>query len=59
MTNFDALNRQTREYNNGITRSINPTNGGKYGTSEYWQNYWNNKTYKNNNGQYSNYYSYR
>ena len=60
MTDFDRLNRQTREWNNnnfdrlGLHSSATP----KYGTSAYWQNYWNNKTYKHNNGQYSDYYSY-
>ena len=54
---FERLNRETRDYNNGITRSIDPTaSGAKYGTKEYWQNYWNNKTYKKNNGQYSKHY---
>lgn len=51
---FERLNRETRDYNNGITRSIDPTtSNAKYGTKEYWQNCWNNQTYKKNNGQYS------
>ena len=25
MTNFDKLNKETRDYNNGLTRSIDPT----------------------------------
>lgn len=25
----------------------------KYGSAEYWRNYYNNKTYKQNNGEYS------
>jgi hypothetical protein len=57
---FDRLNRETRDYNNGITRNISPTgstgSSAKYGTSEYWRNYWNNKTYKENNGEYSRHY---
>ena len=54
MTNFDQLNKQTRDWNNGISRTIDPTSSNaKYGTSEYWRNYWNNKTYKKNNGEYS------
>lgn len=54
MTNFDRLNRETREYNNKNVNRFNEN--AKYGTKEYWTNYWNNKTYKNNNGQYSNHY---
>ncbi len=53
---FDKLNRQTRDYNNGISRNIDPIKGSNYGTREYWQNYWNNQTYKTNNGQYSRHY---
>lgn len=53
MNKFDMLNQQTRAWNNGISRNISPTTGGKYGTPEYWRNYWNNQTYKANNGQYS------
>ena len=57
MANFDQLNKQTRDWNNGISRTIDPTNSNtKYGTSEYWHNYWNNRTYKQNNGQYSRHY---
>lgn len=59
---FDRLNRETRAYNNGITRQIDPTGNAKYesapkyGTSEYWRNYWNNQTFKQNNRQYSQHY---
>lgn len=54
MDKFERLNRETRDWNNGITRNISPTgNNTEYGTSEYWRNYWNNQTYKQNNGQYS------
>lgn len=53
MKNFEQLNRETFNYNNGISRNISPTTGAKYGTREYWQNYWNNQTYKQNNGEYS------
>ena len=54
MNLFDRLNKETRDHNNGIIRNIDPTkSGAKYGTSEYWQNYWNNQTYKQNNGEYS------
>lgn len=54
MDKFDRLNRETRNWNNGISRNISPTtNNAKYGTSEYWRNYYNNQTYKKNNGEYS------
>lgn len=55
MANFDELNRQTREFNaHNVSRPISSASGTpKYGTPAYWQNYWNNQTYKNNNGQYS------
>lgn len=54
MTDFDKLNKATKDYNNGITRNIDPTSTHtKNSISEYWINYWNNQTYKKNNGQYS------
>ena len=54
---FDLLNKQTRDYNNGITRTIDPTRQcAKYGTKEYWLNYYSNKKYKVNNGTYSKHY---
>ena len=53
MTKFDVLNRETHDHNNGITRRIDPTSGTRYGTGEFWRNYWNNKTYKTNNGQFT------
>ena len=57
MDKFERLNQETRDWNNGITRNIDPTaSGPKYGTSAYWFNYWNNQTYKTNNGQYSKHY---
>lgn len=56
MDRFELLNKQTRDWNNGISRSIDPTAGSKYGTSEYWLNYWNNQCYKRNNGEYSRHY---
>jgi hypothetical protein len=49
---FARLNRETREYNNKNVDRFNRSTP-KYGTSEYWLNYWNNQTYKQNNGQYS------
>lgn len=55
MDKFERLNRETREFNNRNVDRFN-TSANKYGTSEYWRNYWNNKTYKENNGQYSKHY---
>lgn len=55
MDKFERLNRETREYNNkNIDRFNNACN--KYGSAEYWRNYWNNQTYKKNNGEYSKHY---
>lgn len=55
MIDFDKLNKETREYNSYIHYDT-PSSSVKYGTSEYWRNYWNNQTYKQNNGEYSNHY---
>ncbi len=52
MDKFERLNRETREYNNRNFDRFNPS-AQRYGTPAYWQNYWNNQTYKKNNGQYS------
>lgn len=52
MVDFDKLNRETREFNNRNVDRFNPSTP-KYGTPSYWQNYWNNQTYKQNNGEYS------
>ena len=51
MADFDRLNRETREYNSRVHYENT-----KYGTSEYWRNYYNNQTYRENNGQYSKHY---
>lgn len=52
MTYFEKLNRETFEYNNGISRSIDPTSGSnKIKASELLANF-NNYTYKCNNGAY-------
>lgn len=57
MTDFDRLNHATFDYNNGITRNIDPTHNTSINKiSNYWLNYWNNKTYKTNNGEYSKHY---
>ena len=53
MDKFERLNRETRDYNNGITRSITPTNKTNCSmkASDLLANY-NNYTYKANNGVY-------
>lgn len=49
MSNLEQLNRETRECNNGIAQNISTTSGiTRYGTVEYWRNYWNNETHKLN-----------
>jgi hypothetical protein len=53
MVDFDKLNRETKEFNNRNVDRFNSSTPNAYGTSTYWQNYWNNQTYKQNNGQYS------
>lgn len=52
-TLFDKLNKQTSDYNNGITRNISPTDGVHRGmkASDLLANF-NNYTYKTNNGAY-------
>lgn len=51
---FDRLNKETRDWNNGVTRNIDPTskNNCRMKASELLANY-NNYTYKSNNGSYS------
>lgn len=57
MDKFDRLNRETREYNNkNVDRFNNSTKSNYNYFDPYRQN---NQTYKQNNGQYSNYYTYR
>ena len=57
MVDFDKLNRETNAYNaRNVSREPSKANTPKYGTSTYWQNYWNNQTYKANNKQYSKHY---
>lgn len=54
MVDFDKLNRETREYNNRNVDRFNPSTQGNYNFfNPYKQNYLNNETYKQNNGQYS------
>lgn len=54
---FDKLNKETSDWNNGVTRNISPTDGlrGRIKASDLLVNY-NNYTYKANNGTYSKYY---
>ena len=56
MADFDKLNRETQEFNNRNVDRFNCSALAAYGTSEYWRNYWNNKTFHANNGQYSKHY---
>ena len=58
MADFEKLNRQTREFNNRNVDRFNKSSP-KYGSANYWLNYRNNQTYKENNGQYSEHYSKR
>ena len=51
---FDRLNRETREFNNGNVNHLNTPKKPVY--SQQYQNYLNNQTYKQNNGQYSKHY---
>ena len=55
MDKFERLNRDTQQWRNSfVTRPASTASSApKYGTSEYWRNYWNNQTYKTNNNQYS------
>ena len=50
---FDRLNKETSDWNNGITRNISPTDGlrGRCKASDLLANF-NNYTYKGNNGAY-------
>ena len=52
MADFDKLNRETLNWRNTNVDRFN-LSAPSYGTSAYWQNYWNNQTYKQNNGEYS------
>ena len=56
MADLDKLNRETQEFNNRNVDRFNSSAPAAYGTSEYWRNYWNNKTFHANNGQYSRHY---
>lgn len=53
MNEFDKLNKETWNYNNGLTKSIDPTSqkNCKMTASQLLANY-NNYTYKANNGEY-------
>lgn len=54
---FDRLNRETRDYNRRNFSQDTPTIAGTQRVfNQSWQNYYNNQTYKANNGQYSKHY---
>lgn len=53
MANFDELNRQTREHNKYVRDHTGSANKANNPVSTYWLNYYNNQTYKQNNGAYS------
>lgn len=53
MINFDRLNQQTRDWNNGITRNISPTDNLN---STRGFNRLNGDTFYSHNGQYSKHY---
>lgn len=57
MVDFDRLNRETSEYNHKNCPAPSQRTATMTGTqrnyNSYWQNYYNNQTYKANNGQYS------
>ena len=56
MDKFDRLNRETREYNNRNVDRFNPSTKSNY---SYFDPYaQNNRTYKENNGQYANHYNF-
>ena len=57
MVDFDKLNRETREYNNRNVDRYNPSTKSNY--NYFNPNKLNNETYKNNNGNHSNYYNYK
>ena len=57
MDKFERLNRETREYNNHNVNRFNESTKGNYNYFDPYKA--NNYTYKQNNGQYSNYYNYR
>lgn len=53
---FDRLNKETREYNNRKVDRFNPSTRGNYNYPNLDR--LNNETFKQNNGQYSNFYTY-
>ena len=57
MVNFDQLNQQTRDYRNTCVDRFNPGTKSNYPYTSLNQK--NNQTYKSNNNQYNNYYSYK
>ena len=58
MVDFDKLNQATRDWNNGITRNINPTDycGGLSSSSTNKFGYYNEQTYYYKNNQFKNFF---
>lgn len=57
MVDFDQLNRETREFNNRNIDRFNSSTKSNYNHFDPYRQ--NNQAYKQNNGQYSSYYTYR
>lgn len=57
MTNFDRLNRETRDYNNRNVNRFNESTKSNYNFFDPCA--LNNRTYYSNNGQYANHYNYK
>lgn len=57
MTDFDKLNRETREFNNRNVDRFNPSTKSNYTYFDSCK--FNRETFKQNNGQYPNYNRYK
>lgn len=55
MADFDRLNRETQNARNYAVDRFNESTKANYTSFDPWRQ--NNQTYKQNNGEYSNYYS--
>ena len=56
MDRFERANRQTREQNARNVNRFNPSTQSNYSTGNWRMDYYNQQTYYQNNGQYSNRY---
>lgn len=56
MDKFDIANRRTREFNARNVDRFNPSTQSNYSNGNWRQNYCNQQTFYQNNGQYSNKY---